>query len=116
MAQLFTSLELSKAEAMELVRELQGSEKFWLLAYVGAHGFVKHVRQITSAPIVNIWRDAPDNARFAIVREPHFDDYIAVDFFAVVWRPGFGGAKFSVNERFVDLDQAIMACAMSCNT
>lgn len=103
----------------ELPRTIREGERFWLLAYVGANGFVQQrINWNHPRDIVDIWRSRPDDGRFAIVREYRegrdrevlSHGVLGIDLSLMSWP--MPELKTFQCQRFRNLDQAIMACAM----
>jgi hypothetical protein len=104
---------------------IKEGEKFWLLAYVGPSGFVQQrVNWTEPKDIIDIWRDRPEAAHYAIVRKflegrprevlNSRDGFVAVDILDI--KSWFSdkviNKKQFTQRRFKNLDQAIMVCAM----
>lgn len=101
------------------IRTIRGTEHFWLLGYVGPGSVKKYTDQsaISKLAMFTIMRNAPSGATFAILLEGFEGKtvYLAPDMNKPFWPINEDGnqfVEFRTVYEFVDIDQAIMTCAM----
>jgi hypothetical protein len=96
---------LSKSD----IKELREGSSVWLRAYVGPS--VTWYDTAEKKDILDIWREAPDGTRYAIVQESNSHGYIVIDLTSFAWSSV--ARKLMRCIKFENPDQAIMACSMS---
>jgi hypothetical protein len=106
-------LTLSKKEvlALALNKVVKEGESYWPIYFVGPHGFTLDARFENKQDMMDIWRNAPGDAKYAIIQADHRFNYIVVDMLNISWF-STGKRDFRHCWEFEDLDQAIMACAL----